>query len=129
MHDPTEGGLATGLWELAQRAKVGMHIYGDSIPVLPETRVLCDLLGLDPMGLLASGALLVVMDPGDAVPIQETIQREGIMCSVIGEVRAVTYGVQVEKAGTVGPLHPYTVDEVARIYGKTTPGEKEGRSY
>ena len=59
MHDPTEGGLATGLWELAQAAHVGLCIDGDAIPILPECRTLCKALGLDPLGLIASGALVL----------------------------------------------------------------------
>jgi len=116
MHDPTEGGLATGLWELAHRAKTGMHINGDSIPVLPETKMFCELLGLDPMGLLASGALLLVVDPGHVSTIQEVIQREGTTCTTIGEIRESSYGMRIEEGGLVKTLHPFEVDELARTF-------------
>ena len=50
MHDPTEGGLATGLAELATAANAGLEVDTDAIRVLPETRAVCDALGLDPSG-------------------------------------------------------------------------------
>ncbi|MCD5401023.1 AIR synthase family protein, partial [candidate division NPL-UPA2 bacterium] len=56
IHDPTEGGLATGLYELSKASKIGMIIYEDKIPVLPECRRLCERFGLNPLGLMASGA-------------------------------------------------------------------------
>jgi hydrogenase expression/formation protein HypE len=60
LHDPTEGGVATALHELADAAQCGLQIDIDAIPVLPETIELAKLLQFDPLGLLASGALLVV---------------------------------------------------------------------
>jgi hydrogenase maturation factor len=125
MHDPTEGGLVTGLWELAARARVGMLIYGDSIPVLHETRLLCDFLGADPMGLLASGALLVVVDSEDSRTVQEAIQKEGIFCAPIGEIRDIKFGVRLERGGTVETLHPFEVDELARLVGEHYVGRGE----
>jgi hydrogenase maturation factor len=58
MHDPTEGGVITGLVEIARGAGVGIEVSLDTIPVLPEGAVLCREFGLDPLGILASGAVL-----------------------------------------------------------------------
>ena len=55
---PTEGGLATACWELAQAAGVGLRIDRERVPVLPEGRRLCEAFGLDPLGTIASGSLL-----------------------------------------------------------------------
>ncbi|MBM3264890.1 MAG: AIR synthase family protein, partial [candidate division Zixibacteria bacterium] len=63
MHDPTEGGLATGFREVCAAANVGGLIFADRIPVLPETETLCRLFGLDPLGLIASGALILAVAP------------------------------------------------------------------
>ncbi|MFU8797272.1 MAG: AIR synthase related protein [Gammaproteobacteria bacterium] len=60
LHDPTEGGVATALHELADAAKCGMEIALDAIPIFPETVKLAQLLRFDPLGLLASGSLLIV---------------------------------------------------------------------
>lgn len=125
MHDPTEGGLATGLWELAQRAKVGMYIYWDRIPVLPETRILCDEFGLDPMGLLASGALVVVADPSRCGEIMEAIRSEGAQCAEIGEIRDPGSGMRVESGHAIKDLRPFPADELARVFSeKRADGSK-----
>src|SRR5262249_57995540 len=63
MHDPTEGGVATGLWELAQAAGVGLHISAEQLPVLPEGAILCEAFGLDPLGTIASRSLLAPVPP------------------------------------------------------------------
>ncbi len=54
MHDSTEGGLATGLSEVAAAADVGLIVEEERIPVFPECRTLCRHYGLDPLGLIAS---------------------------------------------------------------------------
>jgi hydrogenase maturation factor len=55
LHDPTEGGVATAIHELAAASGCGVEVLGDAIPVLPETRAVCEVFGIDPLGLLGSG--------------------------------------------------------------------------
>ena len=50
MHDPTQGGLATALAELATASGVALHIWPQRVPILPETELLCRHFGLDPLG-------------------------------------------------------------------------------
>ena len=66
-HDPTEGGVAQGIHELARCSGVAIEIAAASLPVKPATRALCDALRIDPLGLLASGALLFTAPPEVAV--------------------------------------------------------------
>ena len=56
MHDPTEGGLATALQELAFASKVDIVIDESAVNVLPICRAICDALDIDPWGLISSGA-------------------------------------------------------------------------
>jgi hydrogenase expression/formation protein HypE len=93
MHDPTEGGLWQGVRELAIRAGAGVEIQGDRVPVLPETQALCRVFGLDPMGLLASGALLIVADPSCGPPLIEAMEKGGVPCTRIGEIRPASEGL------------------------------------
>lgn len=60
VHDPTEGGVATALHELADTADLGFQVEKTAIPILPVTQFLCDIYQLDPLGLLASGSALVI---------------------------------------------------------------------
>jgi hydrogenase maturation factor len=118
MHDPTEGGVSGGLMEMAHGANVGMLVYEDRIPVLPECRTFCDALGLEPLGLIASGSLLATMPPSDARRFIDELAREGIAASEIGEVTPPEDGVLLQSADGVRPLPTFPRDELARWFGK-----------
>lgn len=116
MHDPTEGGVATGIHEMTQAAGVGAVVEGTSLPIYPETRTLCDALHLDPLGLIASGALLAAVAPDSAQPIIQALADEGIPATVIG-VLCETPGVIVRSEdGDEHPLPTFARDEVARFF-------------
>ncbi len=119
LHDPTEGGLATGLHELAAAARVGMRIEMEKITVLPETASLCRELGLDPLGLLASGSLLIVAPEGEAPEIITALQAAGIPASVIGEILEEEKGVKLMRRGQVEDLPVFRRDELARFFSGT----------
>jgi len=88
MHDPTEGGIATGILEMARASGCGMRIARDRMPIYPETARVCEVFGLDPMGLIASGSLLIAADPLRAASIADALKGAGIECTDIGEVTA-----------------------------------------
>jgi hydrogenase expression/formation protein HypE len=88
MHDPTEGGLYTAVWELAQASGYSMIIDPVAVPVPPLSARICRLLELDPLGAIASGALLLAVPPGDSDRIQLALYDENVVCVQIGEVLA-----------------------------------------
>ena len=116
MHDPTEGGIATALLELATAASVGMTIDAERIPILPECRTICDALSLDPLGLIASGALLATLPPSEAERLVATLDQEGIPTSVIGSVTPASEGLRLVSNGTSRPLPTFERDELARFF-------------
>lgn len=115
MHDPTEGGLTTGLMEVSIAAKVGLLIEPDKIPVLPETKAVCDALGLDPMGLLASGSLIITLPPSDTPKLLSALKEAGVDAAVIGKVVAAKEGVKVHTVKGVAELPQFPRDELARF--------------
>jgi hydrogenase maturation factor len=116
MHDPTEGGVATALWELAEASEVSLRVEPHCIPVLSETRRLCDHFGLDPLGLIASGALLLLVDPADAEAVIRTCEGEGIPCASIGRAEAPgSKGCGVFEAASGQPLPRFAQDEITRV--------------
>ena len=86
LHDPTEGGIATAIRELATATELGIEVEVDNVAVLPETSTVCEALGLDPLGLLASGALLAVVSPVGADDALSRLGKEGIPAAVIGRL-------------------------------------------
>jgi hydrogenase maturation factor len=116
MHDPTEGGLATGLRELALASTVGIEVEMERIPVLPLTERVCKALDLDPMGLIASGSLLVSVDRGRAGEVVAALQQAGSEAAVIGTALAGDGGLWLLSGGARMPLPEFPRDEIARFF-------------
>ena len=117
LHDPTEGGIATGLRELARASGVGLVIDQQQLPVLPECDTLCKFFGLQPLGLIASGSLLMAVEPGQAEEIVGRIQSEGIAATVIGSVVSAAEGCSLRSVnGSLSPLPSFPRDEITRLF-------------
>jgi hydrogenase maturation factor len=114
LHDPTEGGLATALLELAQSAGLQATLRPDDVPVLPETKTVCTALGLDPLGLLASGALLIAVDPAGCDAVRNAVEEEKIAASCIGELASGKEDV-IMNAQSRTPVPRFERDELARF--------------
>jgi len=116
MHDPTEGGLLSGLYELARAGGVGLRIWKERVPILSETQALSSALGFDPLALIASGALLVVLTRRSADAVLRAYRRRGISAAIIGEVTRRASGIQMLEAGKKPqPLRVPARDELARL--------------
>jgi hydrogenase maturation factor len=115
MHDPTEGGLATGLWELAKLTDKGLMVNLDAVHCFQETNVMCGKYGLDPMGLIASGSLLIVCAPSESAEVLEVLRKNNINCEIIGGITDKTKGLKAIRRGGVVDLPLFKVDEVAKV--------------
>ncbi len=88
MHDPTEGGVAGGIHELADASKVGFKVLEEKIQIAPETQKICEFFKIDPLQLIGSGSLLISSRPGSTSKIVNVLSSNNIEASVIGEVSA-----------------------------------------
>lgn len=84
MHDISEGGIFGALWELAERAGVGLNIDLKKIPLRQETVEVCELCNVNPYELLSGGSLLMITDNGPG--LTERLREAGIPAAIIGEV-------------------------------------------
>jgi len=116
LHDPTEGGLATGLHELADAAGLGIEVEADAITVFPETAALCRHYGLNPLGLIASGALLAVTAPADTALVLDALAVDGVPAARIGRMVEPHKGLTLRRGGHAEPLPRFDTDEVARLF-------------
>ncbi len=116
MHDPTEGGLATGIWEMAQASGVGMAIDFDAVPIPPESQALCAAYGLDPLGVIASGALLVALPPEQTGRLMAALGSAGIPAQVIGQATIAGGNLSARRNGVAAAYPCFAVDEIARIF-------------
>jgi len=116
MHDPTEGGLATGLHELARAADVGLWVEQEAIPILPESALLCAEFGLDPLGTIASGALLVALPKDQTTKLLSIYEREGSPGAVIGRITPADQGLKLSSKGGTVSLPRFDQDEITRLF-------------
>ncbi len=114
MHDPTEGGLATGVRELAAASGTGVRIRRQSLLIAPETQRICAALGYAPLGLISSGCLLAALpvDRADAAVCE--LRNAGFAAARIGELTAPTAGMTMETpSGRLTELPEFLVDQLA----------------
>ncbi|MFN7972534.1 MAG: hydrogenase expression/formation protein HypE [Acidobacteriota bacterium] len=103
MRDPTRGGLAATLHELAGASRVGVRIQEADIPVRPEVRGACEILGLDPLFIASEGRIVAVVPPEDADAVVAALRclPSGSTAAVVGEVASEEPGV-VSAASALG---------------------------
>lgn len=118
MHDPTEGGLYASVWELAHAGGCSLWVDPLKVPVFPLAKRFCTALQIDPLGSIASGALLIASPENDSSSIQSALEGEDITCTQIGGVLERCDQPQVY----IGPTEDATRlpflerDEIARLY-------------
>jgi hydrogenase expression/formation protein HypE len=95
LKDPTRGGVATALNEIAVAAEVSLALEEAAIPVLPEVRGACELLGLDPLTIANEGKLLAIVAPEKTDAALNALRSHplGAQAAIIGEVRAEPAGM------------------------------------
>ena len=88
MRDPTRGGLATTLNEIAQQSKVGIQIIEEQIPIREEVAAACEILGYDPLYVANEGKVVACVAPEDAERVLQVMRKTcyGHKAAIIGEV-------------------------------------------
>lgn len=88
LRDPTRGGLATVLNELAQQSALGIHVREEDIPVSPVVRGACDMLGMDPLYMANEGKMVIFVSSQAAPEVVKELRQipECAQASIIGEV-------------------------------------------
>ena len=99
LRDPTRGGLATTLNELAKQSKVSIRIEEEKIPVREEVLAACEMLGFDPLYVANEGKLVAIVPAEDANKILKAMRENhyGTGAAIIGEVKAEHPGRVVMK--------------------------------
>jgi hydrogenase maturation factor len=116
LHTPTEGGILNGIWEMTEAAGVGVRINEIEIPIAEATKWICDALDVDPLKLMASGALLIVADRGKTEKILTDLKKNEINASIIGEIVDKDEGrILNRKDGSKISITAVDQDEVYRI--------------
>ncbi len=128
MHDPTEGGLATALQELAAGANATLRVDMAAVHVYDETRVICDAFGLDPFGLLASGALLAIVSAPDAERLASRRNESDMRWRAIATVEPGPARVILGHEEPAVPFPAFARDELARFFDGADDGSSQNRA-
>jgi len=115
MHDPTEGGLATGLSELAHAGGCGMEVYLERIPFIGVSEKILAAFSMDPLGALASGSLIVCCDPSDADAILAAWAQAGIEGALIGNMTS-SQDIILYRQGSRTPMPLFKADEITKAF-------------
>ena len=116
MHDVTEGGLATALEEMSIAGGHQIRIDLDAIPVFAETRSICRLLDIQPLGLIGSGSLLICCRESGCSSLIESIRQSGVEVACIGEVLDAGQGICAMTKGRPAEWPQFEVDEITRLF-------------
>jgi hydrogenase maturation factor len=85
MHDPTEGGIAGGIHEMADASRLGVRIFEGKIQIRPETTMICEFFQIDPLQLIASGSLLIAAKPDLTEKVMSALKKNMVEAAIIGE--------------------------------------------
>jgi hydrogenase expression/formation protein HypE len=101
LRDPTRGGVASSLNEIAARSRVGINLEERAIPVRSDVQAACELLGMDPIYVANEGKLLAIVDPADADAALAALRAHplGRQAAIIGRVTDRHPGMLVAKTG------------------------------
>lgn len=116
LHDVTEGGIATALAELSLAGGWGVRVKKDSVPVYPQTRRMGEILGIDPLGLIGSGSLLICCRTDVVEELISHLRNNRIDVVEIGEITKNKAGIEatMNQAETQWPC--FDVDEITRLF-------------
>lgn len=84
MHDVTEGGVLGACFEMAEASGLGVTVYQEQIPLRDETKAICEVIGIDPLKLIGSGAMLISTSKGSE--LVELLHKKNIPAAVIGKI-------------------------------------------
>ena len=116
MHDPTEGGLAAALWELAEASGHPLVVDSAKVHVSALSSQICEIFNLNPMNTIASGALLIAVQASDAAAVCRALTAADIPCTVIGDIEEGSVCVWDVANGERKRLLRPARDEITKVY-------------
>ncbi len=116
MHDPTEGGILNGIFEICEAGNVGAIIYENRIPIARETKEICKIFELDPLRLISSGTLLISVDPYNLNQLIKKLASENIHATCIGEITEKMNVNLIHSNGTQELIIDQNLDQLWKIF-------------
>lgn len=118
MHDITEGGILGAVWEMCQIAGVGAEIDCDAIPMEKETDKVCRHFGIDPLRLISSGSMVIMVPEGKVEAMKSAMSEINVDISPIGIIRNRDFGIMMKVGGNIRTVQPPDTDELYKVICK-----------
>jgi len=117
MHDPTEGGVLGGLYEMGVGSGLGFQLDEGSIPIAKSTKEITARLGVDPLRLIASGSMLMAVAERKVPDVLRAVREAGVEASVVGAFGG-SEGTLLRKDGSREKVDETIQDELWRMAGE-----------
>ena len=119
MHDITEGGVLGAVWEMCDASGCGAEVYRENIPILDETKSICNYYNINPLKLISSGCMLIATTGG--ATLVDKLMNEGIPAAIIGRITEKKTRILVSESGGVMIPSPKS-DELYKVKGSKDKG-------
>jgi hydrogenase maturation factor len=119
LHDPTEGGVATGVREIAAASGLGAVMNRELVPLFEETRQIASYYEIDPLGMLSSGTMLASIRPEEITRVLDTLRDSGLVAELIGKLTSPTSGFHLIEGNLSRELPSFQTDEVTRALSES----------
>ena len=100
MHDVTEGGILGAIYEMAMASGNGALVCNEALPIGDIQRAVCNIFSIDPRYSLGTGSMIIACKKGTQTVIIDRLQKAGIACAEVGEIKPQTYGIKLEESNT-----------------------------
>ncbi len=118
MHDITEGGLLGAVWEMCQIAGLGAEIYEEKIPMEPETAKVCRHFGVDPLRMISSGSMMIIVPAHLEKEMYEVMDYSNVNIASVGKIMPIESGVKIRRGESLETVEPPTTDELYKALFK-----------
>ena len=129
MHDITEGGILGAVWEMCQISGRGAQVWKKEIPIETETAKICDYYDINPLRLISSGSMVIIVPKEKKDRMEAAMAQAGVSCSIIGRIEEADFGIRLSEGSapaegaSVSPesmaeIDPPYMDELYKVVGK-----------
>ncbi|MDO4545249.1 MAG: AIR synthase family protein, partial [Bacillota bacterium] len=118
MHDITEGGILGAVWEMCQISGKGAQVWKERIPIEPEAAKICEFFDIDPLRLISSGSMVIIVAEEKKDAMEAAMKEAGVSSAIIGRVEESAYGIKLKADGETVDVTPPSADEIYKVVGK-----------
>jgi len=115
MHDVTEGGVLGAIWEMCEISGTGAEIWADQIPILEITRKICNIFEINPLRLISSGCMIIMVHPEKKEAMEKALAACDVKASLIGTIKEISHGLRLLENGKTSEIAPPESDELYKV--------------